>query len=152
MGLFEISPGHELHRMTQMLQEGLWAATQVSMDNPPKVNGQSIPCYSNPKGEVQLAICLANTVTLGIRETYEKEGGRKQKFWGGKLESLGGMKGLPASSGGCVLQVGLSLSLSLGFSIPICIMGGGVTTHWLLSTPQILLACRVNKGPYPHPA
>lgn len=69
MGLFEINPGHELHRMTQMLQEGLWAATQVSMDNPPKVNGQSIPCYSNPKGEVQLAICLANTVTLGIRET-----------------------------------------------------------------------------------
>ncbi|XP_036042270.1 phosphatidylinositol 4-phosphate 5-kinase-like protein 1 isoform X2 [Onychomys torridus] len=36
VGLFEISPGHELHRMTQMLQEGLWAATQVSMDNPPK--------------------------------------------------------------------------------------------------------------------
>ncbi|XP_028740556.1 phosphatidylinositol 4-phosphate 5-kinase-like protein 1 [Peromyscus leucopus] len=36
VGLFEINPGHELHRMTQMLQEGLWAATQVSMDNPPK--------------------------------------------------------------------------------------------------------------------
>ncbi|KAL1785721.1 phosphatidylinositol 4-phosphate 5-kinase 1 [Sigmodon hispidus] len=36
VGLFEISPGHELHRMTRMMQEGLWAATQVSRDNPPK--------------------------------------------------------------------------------------------------------------------
>ncbi|XP_060245921.1 phosphatidylinositol 4-phosphate 5-kinase-like protein 1 isoform X3 [Meriones unguiculatus] len=35
VGLFEISPGHELHRITRMMQEGLWAATQVSMDNPP---------------------------------------------------------------------------------------------------------------------
>ncbi|XP_055456419.1 phosphatidylinositol 4-phosphate 5-kinase-like protein 1 isoform X2 [Psammomys obesus] len=39
VGLFEISPGHELHRITRMMQEGLWAATQVSMDNPPTVNG-----------------------------------------------------------------------------------------------------------------
>ncbi|XP_075841964.1 phosphatidylinositol 4-phosphate 5-kinase-like protein 1 isoform X1 [Microtus pennsylvanicus] len=36
VGLFEVSPGHELHRMTRMMQEGLWAATQVFMDNPPK--------------------------------------------------------------------------------------------------------------------
>ncbi|XP_038962107.1 phosphatidylinositol 4-phosphate 5-kinase-like protein 1 isoform X2 [Rattus norvegicus] len=35
VGLFEIGPGHELHRMTRMMQEGLWAATQVSMNNPP---------------------------------------------------------------------------------------------------------------------
>ncbi|XP_028613021.1 phosphatidylinositol 4-phosphate 5-kinase-like protein 1 [Grammomys surdaster] len=36
VGLFEIGPGHELHRMTRMMQEGLWAATQVSRNNPPK--------------------------------------------------------------------------------------------------------------------
>ncbi|KAH0505286.1 Phosphatidylinositol 4-phosphate 5-kinase-like protein 1 [Microtus ochrogaster] len=36
VGLFEVNPGHELHRMTRMMQEGLWAATQVFMDNPPK--------------------------------------------------------------------------------------------------------------------
>ncbi|GAB1286235.1 Phosphatidylinositol 4-phosphate 5-kinase-like protein 1 [Apodemus speciosus] len=36
VGLFEIGPGHELHRMTRMMQEGLWAATQVSMNNPPR--------------------------------------------------------------------------------------------------------------------
>ncbi|XP_053771453.1 phosphatidylinositol 4-phosphate 5-kinase-like protein 1 isoform X2 [Desmodus rotundus] len=35
LGLFEISPGHELHRLTCMMQAGLWAATQVSMDHPP---------------------------------------------------------------------------------------------------------------------
>nr|XP_054973552.1 phosphatidylinositol 4-phosphate 5-kinase-like protein 1 isoform X5 [Pan paniscus] len=35
LGLFEISPGHELHGMTCMMQAGLWAATQVSMDHPP---------------------------------------------------------------------------------------------------------------------
>nr|XP_020019839.1 phosphatidylinositol 4-phosphate 5-kinase-like protein 1 [Castor canadensis] len=35
LGLFEIGPGHELHRLTCMMQAGLWAATQVSIDNPP---------------------------------------------------------------------------------------------------------------------
>nr|XP_023484742.1 phosphatidylinositol 4-phosphate 5-kinase-like protein 1 isoform X2 [Equus caballus] len=35
LGLFEIDPGHELHQMTCMMQAGLWAATQVSMDHPP---------------------------------------------------------------------------------------------------------------------
>ncbi|XP_012577076.1 PREDICTED: phosphatidylinositol 4-phosphate 5-kinase-like protein 1 isoform X2 [Condylura cristata] len=35
LGLFEIDPGHELHRLTCMMQAGLWAATQVSMDHPP---------------------------------------------------------------------------------------------------------------------
>ncbi|XP_006918063.1 phosphatidylinositol 4-phosphate 5-kinase-like protein 1 [Pteropus alecto] len=35
LGLFEIGPGHELHRLTCMMQAGLWAATQVSMDHPP---------------------------------------------------------------------------------------------------------------------
>nr|BAE37997.1 unnamed protein product [Mus musculus] len=35
VGLFEVGPGHELHRMTRMMQEGLWAATQVSKNNPP---------------------------------------------------------------------------------------------------------------------
>ncbi|XP_036892666.1 phosphatidylinositol 4-phosphate 5-kinase-like protein 1 isoform X1 [Sturnira hondurensis] len=34
LGLFEISPGHELHRLTCMMQAGLWAATQVSVDHP----------------------------------------------------------------------------------------------------------------------
>ncbi|XP_058998578.1 phosphatidylinositol 4-phosphate 5-kinase-like protein 1 isoform X3 [Mustela lutreola] len=34
-GLFEIGPGHELHQLTCMMQAGLWAATQVSMDHPP---------------------------------------------------------------------------------------------------------------------
>lgn len=47
VGLFEINPGHELHRMTRMMQEGLWAATEVFKENPPKVN--SIPCTSNSK-------------------------------------------------------------------------------------------------------
>jgi phosphatidylinositol-4-phosphate 5-kinase-like protein 1 len=42
LGLFEIGPGHELHRLTCMMQAGLWAATQVSIDNPPTVNGHSI--------------------------------------------------------------------------------------------------------------
>ncbi|XP_066221669.1 phosphatidylinositol 4-phosphate 5-kinase-like protein 1 isoform X2 [Saccopteryx leptura] len=36
LGLFEISPGHELHRLACMMQAGLWAATQVSMDQPPR--------------------------------------------------------------------------------------------------------------------
>ncbi|XP_054440843.1 phosphatidylinositol 4-phosphate 5-kinase-like protein 1 [Pteronotus mesoamericanus] len=36
LGLFEISPGHELHRLTCMMQAGLWAATQASMDHPPR--------------------------------------------------------------------------------------------------------------------
>ncbi|XP_045429625.1 phosphatidylinositol 4-phosphate 5-kinase-like protein 1 isoform X2 [Pipistrellus kuhlii] len=36
LGLFEISPGHELHRLTCMMQAGLWAATQVSVDHPPR--------------------------------------------------------------------------------------------------------------------
>ncbi|ERE71220.1 endoglin [Cricetulus griseus] len=36
VGLFEINPGHELHRMTRMMQEGLWAATEVFKENPPK--------------------------------------------------------------------------------------------------------------------
>nr|XP_012627496.1 phosphatidylinositol 4-phosphate 5-kinase-like protein 1 [Microcebus murinus] len=35
LGLFEIGPGHELHGMMCMMQAGLWAATQVSMDHPP---------------------------------------------------------------------------------------------------------------------
>ncbi|XP_030895863.1 phosphatidylinositol 4-phosphate 5-kinase-like protein 1 isoform X1 [Leptonychotes weddellii] len=34
LGLFEIGPGHELHQLTCMMQTGLWAATQVSMDHP----------------------------------------------------------------------------------------------------------------------
>ncbi|XP_032977990.1 phosphatidylinositol 4-phosphate 5-kinase-like protein 1 isoform X11 [Rhinolophus ferrumequinum] len=34
LGLFEIGPGHELHRLTCMMQAGLWAATQVSIDHP----------------------------------------------------------------------------------------------------------------------
>ncbi|XP_019497768.1 PREDICTED: phosphatidylinositol 4-phosphate 5-kinase-like protein 1 [Hipposideros armiger] len=33
-GLFEIGPGHELHQLTCMMQTGLWAATQVSIDHP----------------------------------------------------------------------------------------------------------------------
>uniref|UniRef100_A0A3Q2HLL6 Phosphatidylinositol 4-phosphate 5-kinase-like protein 1 n=1 Tax=Equus caballus TaxID=9796 RepID=A0A3Q2HLL6_HORSE len=44
LGLFEIDPGHELHQMTCMMQAGLWAATQVSMDHPPTVSGQPVPC------------------------------------------------------------------------------------------------------------
>ncbi|KAM5328770.1 phosphatidylinositol 4-phosphate 5-kinase-like protein 1 isoform 2-T2 [Glossophaga mutica] len=36
VGLFEISPEHELHRLTLMMQAGLWAATQVSIDHPPR--------------------------------------------------------------------------------------------------------------------
>ncbi|XP_060056207.1 phosphatidylinositol 4-phosphate 5-kinase-like protein 1 isoform X2 [Erinaceus europaeus] len=35
LGLFEIGPGHELHQLTCMMQVGLWAAIQVSMDHPP---------------------------------------------------------------------------------------------------------------------
>ncbi|XP_070374796.1 phosphatidylinositol 4-phosphate 5-kinase-like protein 1 isoform X2 [Equus asinus] len=35
LGLFDIDPGHKLHQMTCMMQAGLWAATQVSMDHPP---------------------------------------------------------------------------------------------------------------------
>ncbi|XP_074187179.1 phosphatidylinositol 4-phosphate 5-kinase-like protein 1 isoform X1 [Rhinolophus sinicus] len=34
LGLFEIDPGHELHRLTCMMQAGLWAAIQVSIDHP----------------------------------------------------------------------------------------------------------------------
>lgn len=41
-GLFEIGPGHELHQLTCMMQAGLWAATQVSMDHPPTVSGPSV--------------------------------------------------------------------------------------------------------------
>ncbi|XP_077002054.1 phosphatidylinositol 4-phosphate 5-kinase-like protein 1 [Tamandua tetradactyla] len=35
LGLFEIGLGHELYELTCMMQAGLWAATQVSMDHPP---------------------------------------------------------------------------------------------------------------------
>ncbi|XP_040819204.1 phosphatidylinositol 4-phosphate 5-kinase-like protein 1 [Ochotona curzoniae] len=35
LGLFEIGPGHELHGLACMMQAGLWAATQASMDHPP---------------------------------------------------------------------------------------------------------------------
>ncbi|XP_053417340.1 phosphatidylinositol 4-phosphate 5-kinase-like protein 1 [Nycticebus coucang] len=35
LGLFEISPDHELHGMVCMMQAGLWAATQVSLDHLP---------------------------------------------------------------------------------------------------------------------
>ncbi|XP_010611929.1 phosphatidylinositol 4-phosphate 5-kinase-like protein 1 isoform X2 [Fukomys damarensis] len=35
LGLFEIGPRHELHGVTRMMQAGLWAATQVSIDHPP---------------------------------------------------------------------------------------------------------------------
>ncbi|EHB10119.1 Phosphatidylinositol-4-phosphate 5-kinase-like protein 1 [Heterocephalus glaber] len=35
LGLFEIGPRHELHGWTSMMQAGLWAATQVSIDHPP---------------------------------------------------------------------------------------------------------------------
>ncbi|XP_043772089.1 phosphatidylinositol 4-phosphate 5-kinase-like protein 1 isoform X3 [Cervus elaphus] len=35
LGLFEIGPGHELHQVMCLMQAGLWAATQVSMDHPP---------------------------------------------------------------------------------------------------------------------
>lgn len=84
VGLFEVNPGHELHRMTRMMQEGLWAATQVFMDNPPKVN-----------------------VILGIRETYQKEGGRdlcqEAEILGWEAGKPGRYEGLPASRGGCVL-------------------------------------------------
>lgn len=34
-----------------MIQAGLWAASQVSIDNPPKVNGQFIPPASDSKRE-----------------------------------------------------------------------------------------------------
>ncbi|XP_006835040.1 PREDICTED: phosphatidylinositol 4-phosphate 5-kinase-like protein 1 [Chrysochloris asiatica] len=35
LGLFEIGPGHELHGLMCMMQAGLWAAIQVTMDQPP---------------------------------------------------------------------------------------------------------------------
>ncbi|XP_047624476.1 phosphatidylinositol 4-phosphate 5-kinase-like protein 1 isoform X2 [Phacochoerus africanus] len=35
LGLFEVGPEHELHPLTCMMQAGLWAAIQVSMDHPP---------------------------------------------------------------------------------------------------------------------
>lgn len=37
-GLLEVCPGHKLHQLTSMMQTGLWAATQVSMEQPPKVS------------------------------------------------------------------------------------------------------------------
>lgn len=51
VGLVEIDNTHDFHKVTQMIQAGLWAASQVSIDNPPKVNGQSIPRYSDSKRE-----------------------------------------------------------------------------------------------------
>ncbi|XP_049630195.1 phosphatidylinositol 4-phosphate 5-kinase-like protein 1 [Suncus etruscus] len=35
LGLFEIGPDHELYRLTCMMQAGLWAAIQASMEHPP---------------------------------------------------------------------------------------------------------------------
>lgn len=59
VGLFEISPGHELHRITRMMQEGLWAATQVSMDNPPTVNGPFCLMHLNlQEGDPAVGISL----------------------------------------------------------------------------------------------
>lgn len=75
VGVFEVGPGHELHRMTRMMQEGLWAATQVSKNNPPTVNGPS---------------CLRHLKHWeSERPTKKREAGicvRKQKFWVEKLE------------------------------------------------------------------
>lgn len=51
MGLVEIDNNNEYYIITKMIQAGLWAASQVSIDNPPKVNGQSIPCASDSKRE-----------------------------------------------------------------------------------------------------
>nr|XP_023401072.1 phosphatidylinositol 4-phosphate 5-kinase-like protein 1 [Loxodonta africana] len=47
LGLFEISPGHELHGLMCMMQAGLWAATQVAMDHPPTVSEQSAPSMTS---------------------------------------------------------------------------------------------------------
>lgn len=105
VGLFEVNPGHELHRMTRMMQEGLWAATQVFMDNPPKVIDQSISCNTNSKRDTRPAI--RDTVVLGIRETYQREGGRdvcqEAEILGWDAGKPGRYEGLPASRGGCVL-------------------------------------------------
>lgn len=65
LGLFEIDPGHELHQMTCMMQAGLWAATQVSMDHPPTVSGQPVPCTDS---KTRLMACPANTAGLGTGE------------------------------------------------------------------------------------
>lgn len=85
LGLFEIGPGHELHRLTCMMQAGLWAAIQVSIEHPLLVSGQSVP---HTNGKIGLMGCLANTAELGIRDGYKgrnsgawcREGG---SFWSG---------------------------------------------------------------------
>lgn len=68
-----------------MMQAGLWAATQVSIDHPLLVSGQSV---SHTNGKIGLMGCLANTAELGIRDGDKgrksgagcREGG---SFWSG---------------------------------------------------------------------
>lgn len=78
LGLFEIGPGHELHQLTCMMQTGLWAATQVSMDHPPTVSGPSVSCTSSvPRARLRMP-GPANTAGSGIREDYTR---RKSGAW-----------------------------------------------------------------------
>lgn len=99
LGLFEISPGHELHRLTCMMQAGLWAATQVSMDHPPRVSGQSALCTDGKTGPWP---CFA-TEELGIGKALR---GGNQGFGAGREgQSRLGAEARKPESAGCVGDV-----------------------------------------------
>lgn len=88
LGLFEIGPGHELHQLTCMMQAGLWAATQVSMDHPPTVSGPSVPCTSSvprarPRGCQVLLILQGRGSERAIKGGNQGLGaGRDTLGWG----------------------------------------------------------------------
>ena len=53
----------------------------------------------------------------------------------------------PPDSGGCCVTPGGPLCLSLGLSVPICVMRNDLASEALPALP----GCMVEKRPYPHP-
>lgn len=99
LGLFEISPGHELHRLTCMMQAGLWAATQVSMDHPPRVSGQSALCPNGKTGPMPWVA----TAELGIGKAIR--GGNQGLGAGREGQSRLGAEARKPERAGCLGDV-----------------------------------------------
>lgn len=76
LGLFEVGPEHELHPLTCMMQAGLWAAIQVSMDHPPTVSGQSLPCTSTAL-TARPGCCPVPLMLQGWGSEQARSGGRQ---------------------------------------------------------------------------
>lgn len=150
LGLFEISPGHELHGMTCMMQAGLWAATQVSMDHPPTVSGPSVPQMSTPA--IARRGCCPVWLKLQVWGSERDIKGRKAE----RKEHCdvgAGTSGVcwaceePPDSGRCCVTLGGSLPLS-GPQCPHLYNRGRLYSLVSEALPA-LPGCMVEKGPTP---